>query len=512
MEFRKKPFAFLFCFLSAGIVIGYGTRWSITGVLGAYAFFIILSLALSYRYPRVSFLFLAVSFVALGMLLFQARGPMPRKARRNDLRSYYYRTATVQGVIVSHVQKRKFLRSDKYVFILDVWRVKQDGVWRERREKVLASAFGPRDLFYGDVIEASGKLYPPFNFSKDTFSYKDHLARKGIHTLLSVKAKAPVVILARRKGGRVMQAAMWVKERCKDVFVRYLTANESAIAQAILLGDRYLVPKELKALFVSTGTMHILVISGMHIGVMAFLILFLFQALSIKRSVRIVLTILSLSFYALLTGAQPPVLRATLMACVFLCGMLLERQEDHVNSLALAGVVLLLVNPWNLFDAGFQLSFMSVFSILCFYPPTYRLARHVLRLKVLTRWADFFLQSLIVSLVVWISIAGIIAYYFRLVTPVTVIANVLLVPLLAPMMISCAGLVISGIAAPVIAPAFAALTKITFNTMVAIVLWLSKVPFGSMRLPVFCLWQAIGYSVAGILFFILIGRLAKRLT
>jgi len=512
MDFRKKPFVVLFCLLSIGILMGHIIRLPTGSFFISYGACLFLGALFIRRYPRTSFLFIAASFVFLGSLRLQAVEHSFRRPLNKTLKSYYYQTVMVQGMIVSDVQQRPFFKKGKSVFALDVWRVRQDGVWRERREKVLATAFGKRALAYGDIIETTGKLYPPFNFSNDTFSYKKYLARKGITTLLSVKTQDPVTVLKSQQGNVIARAAMRIKKRLGTVFAEHLTANESAIAEAMFLGDKYRIPKEINKVFVATGTAHILVISGMNIGIMAFLIFFVLQAFAVKRNARIVVTIFILGFYALLTGAQPPVTRATLMACIFLCGMLCERQEDHINSLALSGVILLLMNPWNLFDAGFQLSFASVFAILCFYPPVYTLVlKKVFRGQSIPRWVDFFLQAFVLSLVVWVSIAGIIAYYFHIVTPITVIANVALVPLIAPMMAFCTGLLVSGSFASFLAPAFATLTKITLNTMVAIVLLLSKVPHGAITLEYFSLGQTIGYSLAACLLFVLVKLLAQRL-
>ena len=136
----------------------------------------------------------------------------------------------------------------------------------------------------------------------------------------------------------------------------------------MILGDRSKIPSGLRSLFIQTGTMHILAISGLHIGIVAFILDLLLKALRIRRRLRFSAIILLLVFYCLLTGARPSVIRATIMAIVLLAGFLLRRENQISHSLALAGLIILIANPRQLFNLGFQLSFLSVISIVYFSP------------------------------------------------------------------------------------------------------------------------------------------------
>ena len=114
--------------------------------------------------------------------------------------------------------------------------------------------------------------------------------------------------------------------------------------------------------------MHILAISGFNVGIVAYVIFLFLKIFPLGRRGHYILTILILIVYAVLTGGQPPVVRATIMAVVFLAGFILEREPESINTLSCAALFILLVNPVNLFDVGFQLSFVSVLAIIVFYP------------------------------------------------------------------------------------------------------------------------------------------------
>ena len=139
--------------------------------------------------------------------------------------------------------------------------------------------------------------------------------------------------------------------------------ESGAFMRAILLGDRSELPKRLNESFRNSGTMHILAISGLNVALLAGAFLFLFKLLRLKREIYYILTMLSLIFLMVLTGSSASVVRATIMCIIFLTGKLLGRPVDAYNSLGTAALIILAINPKDLFDIGFQLSFIAVGSI-----------------------------------------------------------------------------------------------------------------------------------------------------
>ena len=136
--------------------------------------------------------------------------------------------------------------------------------------------------------------------------------------------------------------------------------------EGFLLGDRYNIPRHINELFQMAGVVHILAISGFNVGIVAYATFLFLKMFPLGRRWHYILTILLLIAYAVLTGGQPPVVRATIMAAVFLAGFILEREPESINTLACAALLILFVNPVNLFDVGFQLSFVSVLAIIVF--------------------------------------------------------------------------------------------------------------------------------------------------
>ena len=181
-----------------------------------------------------------------------------------------------------------------------------------------------------------------------------------------------------------------------------------------------------------------------------------------------------------MTGASTPVVRATVMAIVFLAAYLLKREPDIYNSLSLAALFILAVNPKQLFDIGFQLSFASVISIVYLYPKI-KTALGIERLKI--GYLRFIVDGCLVSLSAWLGTLGFIAYYFKIISPITVIANIFIVPLAAGITLCGFSLSLISLILPALAPFFASTSELTTLALLKINALLVSFPGAYFRLP-----------------------------
>jgi competence protein ComEC len=271
----------------------------------------------------------------------------------------------------------------------------------------------------------------------------------------------------------------------------------------MLLGAGAQIPKHIDALFVTTGTAHVLAISGFNIGIVTAVIFLLLRILPIPRKAQILLTILLLIFYCLMTGGRPPVVRATIMAAVYLSGFLLQRETDTFNSLSLAAFIILLINPFALWDVGFQLSFISVVMIVVLYP----------RLTKLEAWEQFenfskpviwLGQSAAVSLCAWVGVAGLIVYYFHIITPIGILANLIIIPLSSVIVALGLGFMLSVIGCPFLTVMMATCIKFLLNLMVYCAYIFAQIPWAYIHWKGVSLWQVTVYYI--ILLFLIFGK------
>ena len=418
----------------------------------------------------------------------------------------------VEGTVVSDVEPRPFFKGRKTVFSLAVKRLKSKWGWRDRQGTVLVNLFRDEDIRYGDSIIIEGKMHRPFTYSKDSrFSYREYLYRRGVTFILSVKKTGRVQILKRDQGRLITAWSLRLKHRLSNILKKDLPPDAAGLMQAFLLGDRYNIPKGINDLFKVSGVAHIIAISGFNIGIVAHIFMIILKMFPIPRAAQYIFVAVLLILYAFMTGGQPPVIRATIMAIVFLMSFLIERKPEPINTLAAAALVLLLMNPLNLFDAGFQLSFISVLFIIWFYPWCMGLFSVLSRgfhggyedldtheekrgLPVIKRKAvKFLLQSVSVSVTAYMGVVPLVVYYFKLVTPVVILANLVVVPLASLIMLFGMGLLIVGMIFPFLVFAFANCLIVLLNMMIVSVYLFAQMPGSYFPIENLPLWVIFAY-------------------
>jgi competence protein ComEC len=505
-----RPFVWVCVSFILGIMISEFLRIPFPVITGMAALFLLLSLWP--RLSRISTLFLLPAVVCLGITHAQDDKTLaPDHISR--IPYYFYKDPVlIEGVVVSDVEPRSFFKGKKTVFSLEIARIKTKWGWKTKTGMILVNLFRGEDIKYGDYLRLEGKLSRPFNFSNESnFSYRDYLYRKGIMFILSVKKQGSVEVLKQGQGRFIVDLSFRLKRRLRGILEKYLPKGEAGIMQAFLLGDRYDIPKNIYDFFKLSGAAHIIAISGFNIGIVAYLIFLLLKMFPLPRQAQYVLAMVLLIFYAFLTGGQPPVVRATIMAVVFLASFLLEREQESVNTLSIAASILLWMNPLNLFDVGFQLSFISVLFIILFYPklmdvfykslpgvqektvegngPCGESETSGIKLKAVR----YLLQSTAISLSAYLGVAALVIYYFQLITPVVIVANLVIVPLASLIIFLGMGLLMTGMLFPFMAFTFAGCISLLMNFMVITVAFFVRMPFAYFHIKNITVWHVISY-------------------
>jgi len=230
----------------------------------------------------------------------------------------------------------------------------------------------PPVLRYGQRVEFDARVRPTHNFNNPgEFDYAHYMARQGIYWTASARATAPIKILPGRCGWRFMGVIYWLRTASLDRIERLYTNQpyETGMMQAILIGETAKLDKVWTEQYRSTGTFHALVISGAHVAVLAAFLLFLLRICFIPRTPAQLLTVLASWLYALVTGWQAPVVRSAAGFSLFMIGRLFYRESRIMNLLAAVAIGFLVLDPEQIFDASFQLSFLAVAFIGAFAVP-----------------------------------------------------------------------------------------------------------------------------------------------
>lgn len=339
----------------------------------------------------------------------------------------------------------------------------------------------PPSLSYGQRVEVEAKVRRPRNFGNPgAFDYVRYLARQNVYWSASARRGAPITVLPGRCGERWLAVVYALRVAALTRLEALYPGDDYAAAmmEAILLGESSKLEKVWTDHFRRTGTFHALVISGLHVTVLAGVLLFLLRLCMVNEMTALVIAAVAAWLYAAVSGWSAPVIRAAGGFTLYLVGRYFYRRGRILNLLAAVGIGYLVYDPGQMFDASFQLSFLSVAAIGILAVPILertsgryaqaareladrgrdpRMPRHAAALRVELRllaetvfvWTriperytlaslSVFVRLLLwlyemvtVSAVVQIALALPMAFYFHRVSLTGLSANILIVPLLS---------------------------------------------------------------------------------
>ncbi len=220
-----------------------------------------------------------------------------------------------------------------------------------------------------------------------------------------------------------------VRDFVREKTEKFVAGDVTGLARAMVLGERSGISRETNENFMNSGTVHILSVSGLHIGFLTGILVTLSSVLRVPRRLRFFIVAPLLIFYALVVGSGPSVVRAVIMAIIVLFGLLLQRKSNLMNSLGFAALVILAFAPSQLFSPGFQLSFAAVLSIAFFYERMVTSVRKSYPKVVELRWVNPLLSASSLTIAATLGTVPITVFYFERVSLVSVLANLLIVPL-----------------------------------------------------------------------------------
>jgi len=230
-------------------------------------------------------------------------------------------------------------------------------------------------------------------------------------------------------GGSFKASLGSVRRALADVLERHHEGDVRSYLKGIVLALRGEMSQEQREAFLVSGTFHVIAVSGLHIGLIALMLHAVLGLLRLPAKARAAAAMAGLVLYMILVGSTPSVARAVIMAWVVLGGRLIERPVDVLQSLGVAASVVLLIDPAQLFDPGFQLSFGAVLAIVTLAPPWLERSRKLWGKSVFGKLARAAVQLTIVSLAAQAGTIPITALQFERISVVSLAANLVVVPL-----------------------------------------------------------------------------------
>ncbi|MCX6168064.1 MAG: DNA internalization-related competence protein ComEC/Rec2 [Ignavibacteriales bacterium] len=219
----------------------------------------------------------------------------------------------------------------------------------------------------GNKISIKGTVQQPRSErNPGEFDYEKYLNSKGIVAIVNVYNTDSVKSISKEMS--VVKNLIFQIRKTVDEQISILhNKTTSALLRGLILADRSLIDYQVNDYFINAGVVHVLSVSGLHVGYIVLIFLVLFNRFNIYT--RYLLTFVGLLFYLIITGADAPVFRSTLMALVLLAAPLTGRDYNSLNSLSFSALIILLISPNELFNPSFQLSFSAILSLIIIYPP-----------------------------------------------------------------------------------------------------------------------------------------------
>jgi len=323
---------------------------------------------------------------------------------------------------------------------------------------------GPTPL-RGRTYRLRGRLALPSRAANwGQFSYAEYLARRGIYSVFYARDMEPAEPGPFRFSRAVASAAGAAQEAVTKRLRRAVPADNRSLVAALLgsvvFGNRACpLPATVEEDFRRTNTVHILVVSGTQVTVLAALLVLLGRRSRLPRFLQVILLLGCLFFYALVVGGQPSVARSALMTLAGVGAVWSRRDLDLYSAMAFALLALTLYEPMALFDIGLQLSFLATFGVVYLAPRFMRWLRPVPR---------FLSATLGASLGSQLAVTPALAYYFHQVSLVGVLANLVVVPLAGVLLAGGVVTVLLGF----IVPPLAAVTGWPMAGLVRLMVWL----------------------------------------
>lgn len=342
------------------------------------------------------------------------------------------------------------------------------------------------EYHYGDTLEIFGKPETPPVF--ETFSYKDYLARRGIHTFMRRAKLKPV---EPQHGFSVRAGIYRFKAGAHQIVNRILPGPEGALLNGILLGIQSGIPCSLYDQFNATGASHVIVISGSNISLLVGILLLAGQRLIGKRNAAL-LALLGVAMYTVLVGADAAVVRAAIMGSLYVLAMYLGRQNVVLNTLFVSALVMTAVNPFTVWDVGFQLSFVATLGLIVLVPILERGAARVLDgfsgLDGLHTASDVLTEALLVTIAAQISTTPLIIYQFGRFSMVSLLTNLLIVPV-QPLIMVLGGLAtLAGLVYLPLGQLVGWLAWLPLAWTIRVVQWTASFSWARVELPAMPFW------------------------
>jgi competence protein ComEC len=491
---KDYPVIKLTIFFVAGIL---SAHFFEIGILPLILFFIsILFLTIFYKKYGSNIYYSSLVFIFAGLLIFSIGNNL---AFNNKVTFNQFATEIdkVQNTTaVGEISKIDLIRNDELNFYLMVDSIYSDEFLIKDNLNILCKAKlnGKsikklyNELKPGNILSVNGFYHKgKERRNPGEFDYDEYLKSKEILGVLNINDISSVTIL-NSKTNYFKNAIHQIRITIDNQIKKYYPPETAALLRGLLLADRGEINYETKTQFINAGVVHVLAVSGLHVGYIIIIFLFLFGRFNIY--LRSILTILGLICFMLITGVPPSVFRATVMATVFIIAFLTNRSTNLINSISIAALIILIIDPNEIYNPGFQLSFAAVLAIGIILPYMNNLMDGWNIQNKLIRYVILFCA---VSLSAQIGTLPFTLLYFNKFSVIALFTNLIVIPAIGIIIASAIATLFVSVFLPVAAIYFAAANNLFAAGILSLIKFSGDLSFSYISIN--------NYSIADLLIF-----------
>ncbi|MBN1348815.1 DNA internalization-related competence protein ComEC/Rec2 [candidate division KSB1 bacterium] len=496
----KRPAVKILLLFIAGLLPGYYVEIPILPLVITFCFLCMLSVVF-FKYgntlPLVTQILFCLTVLLAGATYFEGRSHPQDKSHILNCRDALPEKAEFSGIVCeAPVQS-----GEKHSIIIQLKSIRLDEKAYKLSGRIIVYLQKiTTKISYGDSIRFRGRLqFPRGERNPGGFDYRKYLHAAGIHAIVYVRENENLEVV---NGGHVnwvfARVVYPVKSYISDIIDTFGNPKAADFLKGFILGERQHLDDSIIDALSKTGVSHILAVSGLHVGFILLIFWAIFNLLRLPRVLISIFVIIALILYAGVTDLKPPVVRATIMACIFIISPLVQKKSDHLNTLAFAALSILIFNPAELFEPGFQLSFMAVFSILYFYPifidriNSVRCFARIYALPILKG----IINLLLLSVSVQIGTLPLTMYYFGIFPTYAIFLNIIIIPLVGIILALAAATFIFHNIHGALAERYQVVASFMVNRLLEFIEWIESMPGAWFRVPQPEVWLLItGYIV-----------------
>lgn len=326
-------------------------------------------------------------------------------------KKYDNKNISIEGTIISDIEEKEY----NYTFTI---RTKDDYFLvnlKKNKEEI--------SLEYGDKLQISGEYQEP-NKARNYkgFDYKNYLKINKIYGIIRVDLYTNIIIKHQKNLSNFKLLIHKIREKLKQNIQELLTKETYALGIGILIGDNSRINEKIVEDFKNSNLSHMLAVSGAHINYVVLTVSILFTKKRAGMKAQRVVTIMMMLFFMELTQMTSSVVRAGISCIIYMLASLLYRKADVINAMAISTLLILLNNPFKLFDIGFQLSYAGTLGIILFCK--------LINIPIKNKLLKYLKDSIIISISANIFIIPIMMYQFNTISLTFILSNLLAGPLL----------------------------------------------------------------------------------